>query len=95
MFFYAAQAFTHLRRIGAGRCVAEGCKRSKPLGVGRDVEKTRSVLSIDVTHWVYGFFVGIILAVPIGFALDVPLLTRMFLVLLFGAIVGGIKAHVS
>lgn len=78
-------------RLGAGRCVVDGCKRGQALEA-RTAEKNQSALQMNAFPLVFGFFVGLAIGVPIGGFAGLPLIATAGVVLVIGLIAGGV-AH--
>ncbi len=76
-------------RLGAGRCLTEGCKRGKALEA-KTAEKNRSALQLNAFPLVFGFFVGLAIGVPVGGFMGLPLVGTAAVALLVGAIATGV-----
>lgn len=78
-------------RLGAGRCLTEGCKRGKALE-STQAEQNQSALQMNAFPLVFGLFVGLAIGVPVGGTMGLPLLGVGCVVLLVGALAGAV-AH--
>jgi hypothetical protein len=76
-------------RLGAGRCVTDGCKRGKGLEA-KTAEQNRSALQMNAFPVVFGFFVGLAIGVPVGGFAGLPLLATAGIVLVIGLVAGGL-----
>ena len=76
-------------RLGAGRCVVEGCKRGTALEA-KTAEQNQSALQMNAFPVVFGFFVGLAIGGPIGGVMGLPLAATAGVVLVVGLIAGSI-----
>ncbi len=82
-------------RISRGHCPTDGCKRSKPLEEGADVAFNRSVLSVDVMPWIYGFLGALIVGTPIAGVAGLGLIGWVSIVIVLTLVIGGVKSSIS
>lgn len=79
-------------RLGAGRCLTEGCKRGKALE-STQADKNQSALQMNAFPFVFGLFVGLAAGGPIGAVLlGLPPIGVGCVVLVVGVIAGSV-AH--
>jgi hypothetical protein len=79
-------------RLGAGRCLTDGCKRSKGLEPSKHADKNRSALQMNAFPLVFGIVVGLAAGVPIAGIIGLAPVGTGLVVVLVGAVAGGL-AH--
>tara|TARA_R110002072_G_scaffold287995_1_gene453953 strand:- start:74 stop:415 length:342 start_codon:yes stop_codon:yes gene_type:complete len=82
-------------RLGQGHCLTDGCKRSKPLEVGKDVERNRSPLAADATPLIFGFCMALIFGLPAAYFMRLPPLGSLLLVFVLTIAIGALKVRLS